>query len=83
MTKSALKRAIEVCGGPAALARALNIKPPSVIGWGDLAPIDRCPAIEFATAGAVTVEELRPEVEWQRTDGQITGYVVPLLAKAG
>lgn len=27
-------------------------------------PAERCPAIERATAGAVTCEELRPDVDW-------------------
>lgn len=82
MTNSALKRAIKVCGGPAALARALDIKPPSVIGWRDLAPIDRCPAIEAVTRGAVTCEELRPDVHWVRDEETkaITGYTVPVKA---
>lgn len=30
------------------------------------APPDRCPDIERATAGRVTVEELRPDIRWQR-----------------
>jgi len=29
-------------------------------------PPDRCPAIERATEGRVTCEELRPDVHWQR-----------------
>ena len=29
-------------------------------------PPDRCPAIERATEGRVTCEELRPDVAWQR-----------------
>ena len=28
--------------------------------------VDACPAIERATGGAVTCEELRPDVEWIR-----------------
>jgi len=28
-------------------------------------PAERCPAIERATGGAVTCEELRPDVDWQ------------------
>lgn len=31
-----------------------------------LTPPDRCPAIERATDGRVTCEELRPDVRWQR-----------------
>lgn len=29
-------------------------------------PPDRCPAIELATGGAVTCEQLRPDVRWVR-----------------
>jgi len=29
-------------------------------------PTDRCPAIEQATQGVVTCEQLRPDVRWQR-----------------
>ena len=29
-------------------------------------PADRCPAIERATAGRVTVDALRPDVQWHR-----------------
>jgi len=53
-------------GGPTAVARMLGIKAPSVIGWGDRPPPDRCPAIERATAGRVPCEQLRPDVRWQR-----------------
>lgn len=53
-------------GGPAAVARMCGVKPPSVIGWRGRVPTDRCPAIERATAGAVTCEALRPDVRWVR-----------------
>jgi DNA-binding transcriptional regulator YdaS (Cro superfamily) len=53
-------------GGPTAVARMLGIKAPSVIGWNGRPPPDRCPAIERATDGRVTCEELRPDVRWQR-----------------
>ncbi|WP_220486046.1 YdaS family helix-turn-helix protein [Aquariibacter albus] len=29
-------------------------------------PVDRCPAIERATSGRVSCEELRPDVRWHR-----------------
>lgn len=57
---------IEALGGPTVVARMLGIKPPSVFGWQGRVPPDRCPAIERATNGAVTVEQLRPDVRWQR-----------------
>ncbi|WP_336606339.1 transcriptional regulator [Calidifontimicrobium sp. SYSU G02091] len=53
-------------GGPSKVARMLGIKPPSVIGWGGRVPPDRCPAIERATGGEVTCEQLRPDVRWVR-----------------
>lgn len=51
-------------GGPAAVARKLQIKPPSVIGWRGRVPADRCPDIERAFG--VACEELRPDVRWAR-----------------
>ncbi len=57
---------ISMLGGPSRVARMLGIKPPSVIGWGGRVPPDRCPSIERATSGAVTVEQLRPDVRWVR-----------------
>lgn len=57
---------IQTLGGPTAVARMLGIKAPSVIGWRGLPPPDRCPAIERATSGRVTVAELRPDVQWIR-----------------
>lgn len=53
-------------GGPTAVARMLGIKAPSVLGWNGRPPPDRCPALERATAGKVTCEELRPDVRWYR-----------------
>lgn len=44
----------------------LGIKAPSVIGWRGRIPQDRCPDIERATGGRVTVEQLRHDVRWQR-----------------
>lgn len=57
---------ITTLGGPTAVARMLGIKAPSVIGWNGRVPLDRCPAIERATEGRVTVSELRPDVRWVR-----------------
>lgn len=57
---------ISTLGGPSAVARMLGIKPPSVIGWGGRIPADRCPAIERATDGRVTADQLRPDVRWAR-----------------
>lgn len=67
MMKKAIERACEQMGGQAALARVLGIKPPTVNQWvkdGRPVPVHRCPGIEQATSGAVTCEELRPDVNW-------------------
>lgn len=57
-------------GGPTAVARILGLTPPTVHGWKQI-PEWHCPAIELAKEGAVTVEEIRPDVPWLRvTDSQ-------------
>jgi len=58
---------IQELGGPAAVARLVGCKAPSVIEWRQRGiPPERCPAIERATRGAHTVEALRPDVSWVR-----------------
>jgi DNA-binding transcriptional regulator YdaS (Cro superfamily) len=58
---------IDQLGGPAAVARMVGCKPPSVIEWRKRGiPAERCPQIERATTGAVTCEALRPDVAWTR-----------------
>lgn len=52
-------------GGPTAVARMTGLKAPTVHGWKRI-PIWHCPAIENATEGAATVEEMRPDVHWHR-----------------
>lgn len=49
------------------LASDLGVPPPLISQWRTGArpvPAERCPAIEKATGGAVTCEELRPDVDW-------------------
>ena len=49
------------------LARNLGISPVLVNQWSNevrQVPAERCPDIEAATGGAVTCEELRPDVNW-------------------
>ena len=49
------------------IAEAINVPAALVSQWKTLArrvPAERCPAIERATKGAVTCEELRPDVDW-------------------
>lgn len=62
-----LDKAIDLLGGPARLARRFHISAQAVCKW-DVAPVDRCPAIEHATGGVVPVEELRPDVRWVRVN---------------
>jgi DNA-binding transcriptional regulator YdaS (Cro superfamily) len=58
---------IDQLGGPTAVARMVGCRVPSVIEWRKRGiPADRCPAIERATLGAVTVEVLRPDAAWSR-----------------
>ena len=62
----ALTRAFEYLGSQAELARALGVKQQVVSNWhrrGNV-PADYCPSIEKATGGAVTCEDLRPDVDW-------------------
>ena len=60
-------KALEVVGGPSAMARILFVTPQAVCFWRDgkrEIPAERCPAIERATNGAVRCEDLRPDVDW-------------------
>lgn len=63
--KTALERAIAILGTPSALARELGITPWAVSKWNkQRPPKDRCLAIEKATQGQVTAEQLRPDINW-------------------
>jgi DNA-binding transcriptional regulator YdaS (Cro superfamily) len=54
----------------AALARITGVSREAARNW-ELIPPRRCPAIEAATAGKVTCEQLRPDLEWhQLPDGR-------------
>jgi hypothetical protein len=57
---------ITTLGGPAAVARALGIKPPSVIGWQGRVPADRRADLEHAFYPLVTVEQLGDDARWRR-----------------
>lgn len=49
------------------MAHALGINPTLISQWNTgkrPIPAARCPAIEKATGGLVTCEELRPDVDW-------------------
>jgi DNA-binding transcriptional regulator YdaS (Cro superfamily) len=49
------------------LAQKLGVSPVLVSQWRNGVrdvPAERCPDIEAATGGAITCEELRPDVNW-------------------
>lgn len=58
-------KTVKDLGGPTAVARILNLAPPTVHGWKFI-PAWHCPALEKALNGAVTAEEMRPDVHWLR-----------------
>jgi len=62
---SPIEKAVEILGGQTKLARAVGVKPSFVSQWlsGQRpVPATRCGAIESATGGKVTREDLRPDV---------------------
>lgn len=62
---SPLDRAIELCGGQAALARVIGTKQQNVAYWRTAVkgvPAEMAQAIEDASGGKVTRQELRPDV---------------------
>jgi DNA-binding transcriptional regulator YdaS (Cro superfamily) len=64
-----LAQTVATHGAQSELARLLGCAPQLVWQWAAgvrAIPRDRCPDIERATKGAVTVEQLRPDVVWQR-----------------
>lgn len=70
-----LERAIFFARGQAKLARAIGANPKMIGKWRRARVPDRwCPAIEAATYGVVTVEELRPDVTWQRNKDEEWPY---------
>lgn len=58
--------AIQFLGSQAALAKRLGIVQSAVANWRarSSVPAEYCPAIEAATDGKVTCEQLRPDVHW-------------------
>lgn len=67
--KSPLDRAIELCGGQAALAREIGTKQQNVAYWRTAVkgvPAEMAQAIEDAVNGQVTRQELRPDVFGER-----------------
>lgn len=65
-TINPIKRACDEVGGRNALARLIGVSPSYVsqlIAGDRPIPVERCPAIERATSGAVTRRDLRPD-DW-------------------
>jgi DNA-binding transcriptional regulator YdaS (Cro superfamily) len=63
---NAIQKACDAIGSQRALSDALEITPATVNQWVSGVrpiPIERCPAIELATSGAVTRRDLRPS-DW-------------------
>ena len=61
----ALRKAIEILGGVVSAARAIGLKNYQTIQQWKECPAEHCPAIERATFGQVTCEELRPDLAEQ------------------
>ena len=62
-------------GQASALGRAIGVTPVLISQWANghrPIPAERCPAIEKATSGEVTCEELRPDVDWAYLRGTNT-----------
>jgi DNA-binding transcriptional regulator YdaS (Cro superfamily) len=64
----ALDRAIEIAGGVGLLADLIKSRQSVVSNWRARKNVsaEGCAEIERATDGAVTCEELRPDLRWQR-----------------
>jgi len=60
---------IEILGGPARVARLLEISPQAVSQWKGVVPHDRVMPIYYATNGVVTPYEMRsdlyPDPHWR------------------
>jgi DNA-binding transcriptional regulator YdaS (Cro superfamily) len=64
MQTTAIKRAVEIVGGGASLARYIGVNRASVQDWirRGIVPATRAIEIEKATDGQVTRQELRPDL---------------------
>jgi DNA-binding transcriptional regulator YdaS (Cro superfamily) len=60
----ALQRAVAITGSQSELARRIGVRQGYVWKWlrSKKVPAERCAAIERATGGAVTREQLRPDI---------------------
>lgn len=71
--KVAIKRACDAVGGQTEMATALTLTRQTVHMWckGTRAvPVAHCRSIRRLTLGAVSIEELRPDVCWCTLPGQ-------------
>lgn len=67
MNEHPIDVAANLLGGQAALASALGVSRGAVPQWKDpkrRIPAEHCPKVERLTAGKVTCEQLRPDIEW-------------------
>ena len=65
MKQTPLEKAILILGNNSQLAKKIGITPWAVSKWNvNRPPKKRCLAIEAATGGQVTAEELRPDINW-------------------
>lgn len=63
METTPLAKAVQVLGSQASLATAVGVTPQAVSNWVRTGvPVERCRAIETATARQVTVHDLRPDI---------------------
>lgn len=62
----AIDKAVAIVGSKSELANRLNITRQAVHNWylTSKVPVERCIDIEELTNGAVTCEQLRPDLNW-------------------
>lgn len=63
-----LKKACDIVGTQAELAKKLGVKPPTVNQWLRFVkkiPLKQCVKIELLTNGEVKREDLNPSVDWE------------------
>jgi DNA-binding transcriptional regulator YdaS (Cro superfamily) len=72
-SQEALDKVVSIVGSMQAVADHLGVTKGAVGQWklqGRRVPAEHCPAIEKMVGGAVTCEELRPDVDWAVLRGQ-------------
>ena len=79
--KLPLEKIFDIMGSPYAVAKKLNIRPSSIYKW-DLArpPRRQCVALAKMSNGAVTKEELRPDIKRWETNSDIIDDLKSKLA---